>query len=337
MLLDKEERKQLARKRLASVLGRHGIATSRTLEQKISDAGPTNQRIDPHVLTPVRAEMEKAGVIIRRQAANNTWYNLQSLQNSDPDRVESRLETQAADFRAFSRGGIPQRIGQALEIATYRALGQSNADYFGRFLDLDAHDDSTLYSKTEPPSHIGNRSLGGNQCLDFLVRHPDAGYLGLECKNIREWLYPNRSEITETLSKALTLDCVPVIIARRIPFVTYKLMTACGIIVHQTYNQLMASADAEIANRVKHKDSLGYHDIRLGNDPDARLLKFIGVDMMNVAVEARRKFEIYKDLLESFSSGELSYPAFAARVRRRENGKNEDRDEEESDPYEGFE
>ena len=33
----------------------HGVATDRTLEQKISDAGPFDQRIDPHVLTDVRS------------------------------------------------------------------------------------------------------------------------------------------------------------------------------------------------------------------------------------------------------------------------------------------
>lgn len=332
--LEKEERRLLARKRLVSVLTRHGIANSRTLEQKISDAGPNNQRINPHVLTPVRADMESEGVIVRRFEGGNTWYHLAS---TDQSVVQSRLAFQIADFRAFSRNGIPQRIGQALEIATFRAMALHGLEFFGRFRDLDAHDDSTLYSKEEPPSHVGNRSLDGDQCLDFLVRHPEAGHLGLECKNIREWIYPDRNEITETIAKALALDCVPVIIARRVPFVTYKLMTACGIIIHQTYNQIMAAADAAIAARVKHKNSLGYHDIRLGNQPDARLLKFIGTDMMNVAAEARRKFEDHKDLLDAFSAGGTSYPEFAARVRRRSNGLNEDRDEEDGDPFEGFE
>ena len=32
--------------------GRHGAAIAQTLEQKISDAGPFNQRIDPHILNP---------------------------------------------------------------------------------------------------------------------------------------------------------------------------------------------------------------------------------------------------------------------------------------------
>ena len=48
------DRELLAAKRLRNVLRVHGVATDRTLEQKISDAGPFDQRIDPHVLTDVR-------------------------------------------------------------------------------------------------------------------------------------------------------------------------------------------------------------------------------------------------------------------------------------------
>ena len=44
------EREALACRRLVRVLARHGVANSRTLEQKISDAGPGDQRVDPHVL-----------------------------------------------------------------------------------------------------------------------------------------------------------------------------------------------------------------------------------------------------------------------------------------------
>ena len=61
-----------------------------------------------------------------------------------------------------------------------------------------------MYSKEEPPQHIGRRALDANQKLDFLLRHNKAGWFGIECKNVREWLYPDRDEILETLRKCLT-------------------------------------------------------------------------------------------------------------------------------------
>lgn len=62
------DRKDLAKKRILSVLQKHGIATARTLEQKISDAGPYNQRINPHVLTPARNLLIDEGEVIKIMA-----------------------------------------------------------------------------------------------------------------------------------------------------------------------------------------------------------------------------------------------------------------------------
>jgi hypothetical protein len=104
------------------------------------------------------------------------------------------------------------------------------------------------------------------------------------------------------------------------------------VIVHQTYNQLFPASEQNLAERARHKRNLGYHDIRVGNAPDARLLKFIGKNLLAVAEHARSRFEEYKDLLDGFVAEDTGYEEFAARVRRREHGLNEDNDWEEGDP-----
>jgi hypothetical protein len=221
-------------------------------------------------------------------------------------------------------------MGQTLEIATYRALLKlEDRKFFGRFRDLNEHGDDVMYRKEEPPQHLGSRELEGDERLDFLISAPSEIWFGLECKNVREWLYPDRTEIRETINKCLRLDCVPVIIGRRIPYVTFRLLQPCGVIIHQTYNQLFPVSDQELADRARHKDNLGYHDIRLGN---TRLLKFITENLLRVADGARERFDAYKDILESFVSDDIGYHEFAARVRRRQTGSNEDNDWEHSDP-----
>ena len=93
-----------------------------------------------------------------------------------------------------------KRVGQVLEIATYRALlAVPGLEFYSRYTDLDAHTDAALYSKEEPPGHIGSRAIPGNKKLDFIVRHPTAGNLGDRLKNVREWIYPDRDEVTEML------------------------------------------------------------------------------------------------------------------------------------------
>ena len=262
---------------------------------------------------------------------NVPWFH---LPETDPAKVAARLAAQHVVYRELNGGTLNMRIGQCLEIATYRALlvGPMN-EFQGRYRDLAAHDDSTLYRKEEPQQHIGARELPGDQRLDFMVRHPNAGYIGLECKNTRPWLYPHDEDIKEMLHKCIALDIVPCLIGRRIPFVTFKLLSACGVIMHQTFNQLLPVADAALAERAKNKELLGYHDIRLGNAADARMLKFITQNLSTIAVDARYKFEDYKDLLAGFATDEMSYAEFAGRVRRRSNGEPEDFDVDTHPPF----
>jgi hypothetical protein len=72
---------------------------------------------------------------------------------------------------------------------------------------------------------------------------------------------------------------------------------------------------------------LGYHDIRVGNDPDKRLLRFVHENLPKVLPGARQRFDEYKDLLFGYSAGAMGYAEFAARVRRRSQGLYEDADE----------
>jgi len=328
--ISRVEREFIARKRLLRILENHGVANARTLEQKISDAGPNPQRVDPHILTSVRNALVSENRLVKLERGNTTWFH---RRDADPAVVERRLAEQLNVFREFTDRKLVVRTGQVLEIATFRALLMlPEAEFFGRFTDLEEHGDEALYTKQEPPQHIGCRCLPGKKNLDFILRSPFDGFFGIECKNSREWLYPDRPEIIELIEKCLALDCVPVLIARRIPYVTFYLLKRCGVIIHQTFSQLLPASAEGVADRAKHKRLLGYHDIRTGNVPDGRLITFITRNLMPLAASAKAKYELYRDLLEGFASREIKYKEFAARVRRRDFGQEEDNDWPNGDP-----
>ena len=320
----RQDRELLAAKRLRSVLGTHGVADGRTLEQKISDGGPFDQRIDPHVLTDVRASLVQSGEITRRLENNVPWYHLSAIPD---DVVQQRLEQLQPIHARTLDGNFVLRVGQVLEIAIFRALRELHAvspevQFFGGFRDLDEHDDSTRYSKVEPEMISGEHVGGG--LVDFVVTTPDGIQAAIEAKNIRQWVYPDRKEIKELLEKALVLDAVPVLIARRIPFVTFYILSECGVLFHQTYNQLYPAADAELASLAKDKRLLGYHDIRVGNDPDVRLKRFMTEHLVPLLPAAQERFEHFRDLVEGYVDGTYTYEAFTARVGRRVRGEPED-------------
>jgi len=315
----------LAEKRLLSVLGRHGVATMRILEQKISDAGPNNQRIDPHVLTGVRRNLLERGVVNSKTRLGVPWY---SLSDVDADYYAARLDQLGTIHERLDRQQVTMRIGQALEIAVYRALTDAAAKgglhFFGHYRDLAAHDDTTLYQKDEPLS-LDGKCAPNKQCVDFIVISQDLA-AGIEVKNIREWIYPDRREVKDLIAKCLAIDAIPVLIARRIHFSTWSVFNLCGVIFHQTYNQRYPASEHALAADVRHKDLLGYHDVRVGSEPDARLTAFISQHLASLMPSVRASFLQYRDLLDRYVSEEIDYPEFAGRVKRRSRGEDEDGD-----------
>jgi len=181
------ERKEIGRRRLLNILRQQTVALGRTLEQKIADAGPYNQRINPHILTECRRDLIIEGRVIRHQDGDTPWFH---LNDAPADKVEERLAILKPIHSAIRSKKFTMRVGQALEIAVWRALaGQSSLDFLGNFPDLDVHDDSALYTKEEPPSSLSGRTIPNKQKLDFMAGHPGAAWGAIEVKNIREWLF----------------------------------------------------------------------------------------------------------------------------------------------------
>lgn len=323
-----EARRDLAKKRLISVLGRHGAALARTLEQKISDAGPINQRIDPHILIPARNELVQAGVILKLREHGVDWF---ALAETPPQDVRDRIEVQFQTYRMILTGEFNSRLGEVLEIAVYRAMLRStDLQYLGGFRGLSNEPTFTKQKKEEPPSIFAGHELRGNKRFDFLVGRE--GHWGaIEVKNVREWLYPDRVEIRDMLAKAADINMPPILIARRIPYVTRRLLAPAGVLIWETRHQYYPPEYGNIAGLVRDKDSLGYFDVIPSDHPDKNLTEFVTRIVPEELADANRRFQEYRDLLQSFGEGAIKYKEFAARIRRRENGSNEDKDEELSD------
>jgi hypothetical protein len=315
----------LAQKRLVSVLRARTVATDRTLEQKISDAGPNNQRIEPVLLTQARNDLTKSGRIVSLKRGKTPWFH---LSETAEEQVQERLAILEPIYTRTQDGQFTQRLGQALEIAVVKALKSSGRAFLGSYADLDEHDDSTLYRRVDPPLVIsGSRIEKGP--LDYIVFEP-SGTGGIEVKNYRTWLYPDSSEVKDLLWKCGDAGVVPVLIARRVPFITFRLLNLGGCLVHQNYGQLYAVADAELAGLVRDKNLLGYHDVRVGNEPDGRMTRFVHELLPDLVDDAKATFGSFRDLHRAYGKGEIPYTDWVRDilVRRGVWGEREGEDQE---------
>jgi hypothetical protein len=225
---------------------------------------------------------------------------------------------------ATVEGEFAARLGQTLEIAVFKALQRQTAmPFFGGFKDLDEHDDSSLYAKEEPPGSVSGHTMPAKNKLDFMVIGEGA-IGGIEVKNTRHWIYPDTPDVIDLVRKSCAVDIVPILIARRIHYSTFSVLNPCGVILHQTFNQRYPKADEDLATLARDKDLLGYHDIRLGNEPDDRLVKFLHTDLPSLLPTLRERFERFNDLLSAYGLRHMSYQEFAGRSRRRLRGEPED-------------
>src|SRR6266567_7054777 len=162
--MPRADRLAIAARRLRRVLTTHTVAHARTLEQKISDAGPGHLRVDPHLLTEARRDLITAQEIALIPDEHGAWF---SLSTTPLPEVRGRLAVLRPLHNRFVAPAVSQRTGQALEIAVFRALStQQRLGFLGAFRDLDDHDDATPYSKVEPPSHLSGRSIPNDRSLD---------------------------------------------------------------------------------------------------------------------------------------------------------------------------
>ncbi len=299
----------LARKRLVSVLRKRIVATDRTLEQKISDAGPNNQRVEPVILTEARNSLTAQGRIVPVKRGKTPWFHLFETPAAD---VQERLAALEPIYLKTQDGMFSQRVGQVLEIAVLRALKGSGRAFLGDYPNLDEPDENGIYHKTEPALVVSGKKIEKGP-LDYVVFEP-YGMGGIEIKNYRNWLYPDTAAVKELLWKCSDIGAVPVLIARRVPFITFRLLNLSGCIVHQNYNQLYSEVDQELAELVRNKDLLGYHDVRVGNEPDRRMRRFVQEMLPDLVDGAQSRFENFSDLHAAYGKGEIGYPSWMERI-----------------------
>jgi hypothetical protein len=97
------------------------------------------------------------------------------------------------------------------------------------------------------------------------------------------------------------LDAVPVLVARKLPYVSFVLFGNVGMVGYQTHFQFFhPTVQPELA-RVKHVDGLGYKDIRCTLEPDGNMIKFFQKTLPKIAAQFKARFAAKKKVLQHFA------------------------------------
>lgn len=305
------ERVEIAMLRLPNVLDREVVACQKTLEQKISDQGPAGQRADPHLLGLALKELslERRLLAVHTHPATTdiSWY---ANARTPAEVVQEKLNVVAPLYAKVATGQFPNLVGDALEVITYKCLMELHRsaprhDFLGSMDLVSSKNKHGRYIKVEPPN-----SISGNKCLkvpDFFLGGFSFGNICIECKNLREWIYPRNGLIRDLIRKGVETDTIPLLIARRLHYTTItNLFVPAGIMSHESYYQYYPSDNGELASAVSEKRSLGFSDVRATEQPDKRTQNFFLGNLPKFADNMAVRFRANKSALIDFADGNIN-------------------------------
>lgn len=307
-------RLSLGMRRIQAVLDRNQVCAIRTLEMKISDAGPADLRVEPHILGVAGSELSTRGFIKAHKHPKTGTHNWFSPARLSQDEVNKKLDELVPAYLESTASKFTASLGDPLEISIFKILKDLRRKdrriiFFGSF-DLSARLSSGRYSKTEPPIDINDSVISGPP--DFFMTHPNTGEpCIIECKNVREWIYPSSALMKDLVRKALVADMTPILIARRLPFITKVALCApAGIIAHETYRQLYPNTPYghSLAVTVTKTRGLGYADVLVSEDPLPRTVDFFERNLPGLLVTASAKFQANRPALSAWVDGDMTWP-----------------------------
>lgn len=276
----RQEWVQLAQIRITNILRSRIAANIRQLEVKVSESGPPDKRPQPHILQEALQNLLKAG-ILRKFTPKGESRQLESifytLAAYYPDRTRERV----ADLL------VPYRL--------HRMLAGTD-EYCSRPLEEIAR---ASFNSAGPYEYLGK--LPKAAPLDGVYRHSTL-MLGLEVKNHREWIYPMTSAVWVMVRKCLELDALPLLVPRKIAYITRAIFARIGVMGFEFYRQVFAPAVAHLLPEIQHTDRLGYKDVvALPPEPYPPLVAFLQTTLPARIAEYRERWAASRELLTEFA------------------------------------
>ena len=291
----------LAENRIRKVLNKRRIASIRQLEVKISEAGPYHMRPNPHILTRTlhkmlpRGSVHDIGNLGIKSAGSFYTRTRWNPKTSRTDRERKERIRQA--YTTFLKSQSTDN-GEALQTVVQKAVEAS-----GQFQWLNA-------PGRPPPqgSILSGIPITGHGDLDhYLISNNGGIPLGIEDKNYREWFYPQHEHIKTFLRKCIKYNLLPMLIARKVHYTTFRLFSAIGALAFQTHFQFISPKYSNVLSDAKHVDGLGFADIRFTDEPLPHMLNYFAKQLPQLLPTFWNRFNANRNLIEQYCNDSISY------------------------------
>jgi hypothetical protein len=85
--------------------------------------------------------------------------------------------------------------------------------------------------------------------------------IGVEAKNVREWIYPMSGRVWVMVRKCLEIDAVPLLVCRKVGYLTHVFFSRLGMLAFEVHRQVFSPLVEPYLVHIRHTDELGYKDV----------------------------------------------------------------------------
>lgn len=242
----------LAEHRIRNILLARTICSQTQLEAKISEAGPTGSRPNPEVVREARRRLLDRGELkdIRIPGVTPVLYVFPSFSVDREKQRHDRIKNAYQTYERISKQ--PNLCGDVGEWVIYQAIIEAGS----------MHTIGGIKAAERTLVISGEKILDGKP-LDFLPVHKGSSkLLGVEVKNSRQWYHQMNSDMWFSLAKCVSVKVLPVFVARKLDYLLFPIFSAIGCFGYQLHNQYFHPDVENELSDVRHKDGLGFADIR---------------------------------------------------------------------------
>lgn len=294
-MLGNNQKKQywvnIAKARIINILGKYRVCTKRQFETKISEAGPINMRPEPIFIMQAINELKRKDTIVEQPGSDSpTFFTFPSFnQNKEDQKRYKKLQKLHKKYRKLAQKR--DNCGDILEKVVYDSA-------------IECKSFSIVGKPGHPPQNVNGYDFTKIGSPEFVLMYnsPNPSYNKpikaiVECKNIRQWLYPDAHEIWEFLKKASLTGMIPILITRKIAYPTRYLFMSIGAMGFEMHRQYFAPHLKEEMRDITNKDELGFHNIVFSEDKETRLINFFDNVVGKQIETLQQKFISAKDLV----------------------------------------
>jgi hypothetical protein len=313
--MEAEDYQEMAVEALLGIItAEHAVIWSE-VEARASERpwGELTHKVDPHHLTTARRMLMDERSIEATLAPTKGGHQIETLSLVGAPRraveaaaarkrlLHGRFMGWALGTKRYPRG----LIGGAGESVAHASLAAAAGTGYGLF-DRVRGDVAELYGAAIPGGSLDNGA-------HLIMKGADGVPTGVvsvlvEVKNIREWLYPNSTEVYQLLAKASKLQVahpemrfLPVLVCRRAHYTLFRMAKQLGFYVVALSRQFITQTSTVSDEALREvRSELGFADLIAQTDADDLLVKHFTTYIPREAAAFSERWAITSQALGEF-------------------------------------